>query len=96
MKTLDEVEKMVGVNLLKYGDATSNEVSCDLITNSEIHSEHKGRVERVYVYQSDFYRPEEYGTNENVYLGFSLLRRMLSDEAEEHTKLSYLEEMNVM
>ncbi len=95
--TLDKIEKLIGVKVLKYDDATSNEYGCDFIANSEINSKHKGRVERVYMYNSDFYTGE-YGWNESIGTnnGFNLLIRTISDEAEESTKLSYLEEMNVM
>lgn len=95
--TLDEAEKMIGIKFLKYDKSASDEVGCDFITNSEINSKHRGRVERVYVYQPYFYN-EGYGWNESIGTnnGFKLLIRTISDKAEESTILSYLEEMNII
>lgn len=96
--TIGNVEDKLGVKILKYDDATTNEVRCDLITNQVWDSENKGRVERVYLRWLDFYRPEEYGYSDAVGIdyGFSMDVRMISDKAEDSTIMSYLEEMNVM
>lgn len=94
--SIDEVEELVGIKLLKYDKATSNDVEYELITNKEINSKYKERVERIYIRQLDFYKDEQYGWNESIGIhnGFSLSIRMISDKADESTILSYLEEMN--
>lgn len=95
--TVNEVENLVGVKLLKYDNATSNDIRCELMTDKYISSKKKA-IGRIYLRQLDFYRPEIYGwdeINESNY-GFSLNIKLVSEAANNQTKLDYLEELNTM
>lgn len=96
--TIEKVEDKLDVKLLKYDEATSDEVDCELISNQVWDSENKGRVERVYLRWLDFYRPKEYGYSDAVGIdyGFSMSIKMVSNKVEESTVMAYLDEMNVM
>lgn len=95
--TVNEVENLVGIKLLKYDNATSNEIRCELMTDKYTSSK-KDIIGRIYLRQIDFYRPEFYGwdeINESNY-GFSLNIKLISEVANKQTKLDYLEELNIM
>lgn len=93
VSTVDEVQNMFGIKLLKYDNATSNEIRYEGLKNYQT-----GIIDRLYLRQLDFYVPDIYGWNEKVGgpNGFSLSMQMVSDMANETTIRDYLLELNTM